>query len=435
MGGRFLSKSLIAVLTLVICAAVGLGAATAYASETTGASNGGIFRTDTGNQGRFANFSIALPLAQSLDGAVVTVSPDSYVFTTKSITPDSVTVTLDGVTLVAGTDYTLSYEDNKDVGTATVIVTGAGDYAGSETSATFTITQADIADCTIGNFSDAKATGEPIEPTVTISDDRYASLGKQGAVLKQDTDYTLTYKNNVEVGTATVTISGMGNYTGSVEKTFEITPYLVIYKQEGEDVEPEAVATYNQKEFETLAEDDRTPVSAMFWQDDSGGWKVASSNWYVTLDELFESLDVAWGEGSTLSYGGDDSSGKGGQSYTFEEITDQGWFFPDASGHDSNNPEDKVEAPAILTVREYSQMSGTSEAETAQDAENYNIEHRSDANEPRILYGISEEGYADPATDWETTRGLRYWSRCSYLTVTEPENPFSDAVVTVEEGD
>ena len=40
--------------------------------------------------------------------------------------------------------------------------------------------------------------------------------------LKQGTDYTLTYKNNKKAGTATVTITGKGNYAGSVKKTFKV---------------------------------------------------------------------------------------------------------------------------------------------------------------------------------------------------------------------
>ena len=51
-------------------------------------------------------------------------------------------VTLDGTKLVAGTDYTVSYAANTNAGTATVKVTGAGDYIG-EAAGSFTITKAD----------------------------------------------------------------------------------------------------------------------------------------------------------------------------------------------------------------------------------------------------------------------------------------------------
>ena len=44
-----------------------------------------------------------------------------------------------------------------------------------------------------------------------------------GKTLKNGTDYTLSYKNNVKVGTATVTITGKGSYKGTIKKTFKIT--------------------------------------------------------------------------------------------------------------------------------------------------------------------------------------------------------------------
>ena len=46
-------------------------------------------------------------------------------------------------------------------------------------------------------------------------------LGKK--TLKQGTDYTVSYKNNKNIGKATVTIKGKGKYEGSIKKTFQIT--------------------------------------------------------------------------------------------------------------------------------------------------------------------------------------------------------------------
>ena len=44
----------------------------------------------------------------------------------------------------------------------------------------------------------------------------------EGKTLKQGTDYTVSYKNNTKAGTATVTVSGKGNYTGSKDASFTI---------------------------------------------------------------------------------------------------------------------------------------------------------------------------------------------------------------------
>lgn len=61
------------------------------------------------------------------------------------------------------------------------------------------------------------ATGKAIKPSVKV-------ISKSGKVLKLNTDYTLTYASNTNPGTASVTIKGIGLYTGSVKKTFTIVP-------------------------------------------------------------------------------------------------------------------------------------------------------------------------------------------------------------------
>ena len=68
--------------------------------------------------------------------------------------------------------------------------------------------------------------------SVTLSTSTYAYNGKakkpgvtvklNGKTLKNGTDYTVSYSNNTKVGTAKVTITGKGNYTGSVSKTYSI---------------------------------------------------------------------------------------------------------------------------------------------------------------------------------------------------------------------
>ena len=57
--------------------------------------------------------------------------------------------------------------------------------------------------------------GKARRPTVTVT--------LNGVKLKRNTDYTLKYADNINVGTATVTIKGKGDYTGSIVETFVIT--------------------------------------------------------------------------------------------------------------------------------------------------------------------------------------------------------------------
>ena len=52
--------------------------------------------------------------------------------------------------------------------------------------------------------------------------DEGVTVKLNGKTLKNGTDYTVSYSNNTKVGTAKVTITGKGNYTGSVSKTYSI---------------------------------------------------------------------------------------------------------------------------------------------------------------------------------------------------------------------
>ncbi|SCW43323.1 Glucan-binding domain-containing protein (YG repeat) [Ruminococcaceae bacterium YRB3002] len=148
------------------------------------------------------------------DVSELVIEPVSDITYTRSkITPEPVIMYGD-VTLVKNTDYTLTYSDNTNVGVATITITGKGNYTGTA-EVTFNITPVDLADCTASGISAKTYTGNPITPSVKI---KYGSY-----VLKADTDYTLSYSDNVDVGMATVTATGTGNYTGSVSVQFEIT--------------------------------------------------------------------------------------------------------------------------------------------------------------------------------------------------------------------
>lgn len=77
--------------------------------------------------------------------------------------------------------------------------------------------------CTVSMASAVYYTGQKQQPVVKIT-------GPDGEVLTKDEDYTATYSNNLEPGTASVQISGKEDYTGTLEKTFTIrmgTPKLI----------------------------------------------------------------------------------------------------------------------------------------------------------------------------------------------------------------
>ena len=119
-------------------------------------------------------------------------------------------------TLKEGVDYTATYKNNVNVGTAQVILKGKGNFKGSRTE-TFEITRANIRNAKISGVENKGYTGKAVKqnPTITMS----------GVTLKENRDYTLSYKDNVEIGTATMTVTGKGNYTGQTSVKFKIQKF------------------------------------------------------------------------------------------------------------------------------------------------------------------------------------------------------------------
>ena len=165
-------------------------------------------------------------IASSSSAASVSLSSSSFTYNGAAKKPTvTVKITLNSSTktLTSGTDYTVSYSNNTDAGTATVKVTGKGNYTGS-VSKTFTIKQRSINSSSTGkatvSLSSTSFTynGAAKKPTVTAK----MTLNGSTKTLTKGTDYTVTYSNNTNAGTATVKITGKGNFTGTITKTFTI---------------------------------------------------------------------------------------------------------------------------------------------------------------------------------------------------------------------
>ncbi len=149
----------------------------------------------------------------SISKASVTLSTSTYAYDGKAKKP-GVTVKLNGKALKNGTDYIVSYSNNTKVGTATVKITGKGNYTGS-ISKTFKIKN-NFKKATISGISTKAFTGKNITQSITV---KY-----NGKTLKKGTDYTVSYSSNKNIGTATVKVAGKGSYTGTITKTFKINP-------------------------------------------------------------------------------------------------------------------------------------------------------------------------------------------------------------------
>ena len=153
------------------------------------------------------NWSIS---AASISSAKVSAAKQT--FNGKALSP-SVTVKLGDRTLKSETDYAVSYSDNQHAGTAKVTVTGKGNYSGIARGS-FTISPASISEASI-SVAAQNYTGSQLTPVPTVTLD--------GKSLESGTDFTTSYSNNVKVGTANITVTGKGDYTGSASSTFKIT--------------------------------------------------------------------------------------------------------------------------------------------------------------------------------------------------------------------
>ena len=250
----------------------------------------------------------------SKKSCTITLNPTSFVFNNTPRTP-AVTVKDGSTTLTKNTHYTVTYENNVNVGTGKAIIKGIGDYEGQVTK-TFTIAYANLAmdtsqvikvttagdmryfkfvpsanmkikffstgscdtygylyNASLGQLASnddggennnfkitysvqanttyvvacrlcsSSATGtfyvkiardaKPISDcTITLGTTSFIYNGKQrcpavtvkdgSTTLIKNTHYTVTYENNVNVGTARVIIKGIGDYEGQVTKTFTI---------------------------------------------------------------------------------------------------------------------------------------------------------------------------------------------------------------------
>ena len=119
--------------------------------------------------------------------------------------------------LLRDVDYTVTFEDNVEAGTAKVIVKGIGYFTG-EIVKEFKIKKAAITSVALAKKS-LPYTGKAVKPKVTVK----AKVNGKTVVLEKGKDYTVTYENNVNVGTGTLTVTGTGSFKGTFKKNFNIT--------------------------------------------------------------------------------------------------------------------------------------------------------------------------------------------------------------------
>jgi len=168
-----------------------------------------------------ANVEVAAGYRKLLSHPDITVSIPSATYNGLEQRP-AVTVRDGSTLLTAGTDYTVvGYANNVNAGTATVTVAAAGGQYAGETTASFTIAARDLGKATVAiTPTSYDYDGTPRRPAVL-------AVIVDGTLIDA-TDYTVDYADNVNAGTATVTVTGTGNCGGTATAEFTIRPVTVI---------------------------------------------------------------------------------------------------------------------------------------------------------------------------------------------------------------
>ena len=156
---------------------------------------------------------------QPLDAGRVTLSADSFIYNGAVQQPTVTVKSAQGNKMTAGASYTVSYSSGcQRPGTYTVKITGQGNFEGT-VKKTFTIEKQPVDAARVTLSADSLVyNGEDQHPQVTVT-----SL--QGGVMTQGSSYTVAYPTGSKrPGEYTLTVTGAGYYTGSVEMTYQITP-------------------------------------------------------------------------------------------------------------------------------------------------------------------------------------------------------------------
>ncbi|RRF92970.1 MAG: hypothetical protein DUD31_06975 [Coriobacteriaceae bacterium] len=251
------------------------------------------------------------------------ISRDTYTYTGSPIEP-TVTVTetkpndepeslqcqMEGID---SPDYKASFESNVHVGTGYIVVTGINGYTGT-IRVPFKIEPADISGATIETIPAQIYTGSALTPSVTVK------LG--GRTLAVGTDYTVSYSNNVEPGTATVTLTGIGNYTGSVSTTFTINytpaagtvPMFRLYNRWS----GEHLFTTSKSEYDHLASIGWNPEGIAWTAPEMSSHPVyrlynpySGDHFYTGDQKEYDHLEsIGWNKEGRSFYSADSSTGK-----------------------------------------------------------------------------------------------------------------------------
>ena len=153
-----------------------------------------------------------------VDFNIVERRADDFIITFPTVLyPDTVETTdpvviCDGTVLTNGEDYTVEYitDENGDITSA--VITGKGNYDGTKTVEIKTVEKTVLFTASV--IPEQEFTGEAIKPVFNVYD------GEK--VLRENTDYTVEYSDNTDVGFGEIVVTGTGDYSGTLTLPFRI---------------------------------------------------------------------------------------------------------------------------------------------------------------------------------------------------------------------
>jgi hypothetical protein len=158
--------------------------------------------------------------------------------------------------LIEGTDYKIVYnDDHTSAGKKSITIIGLGGFTGSRTAA-YNITGRELKKAKIsGIASSYQYTGEEITVPFVITYVQGSGAAQTVDTLEENKDYSVEYEDNYLPGTAKLTISGLGLYSGTIVKNFKImggtlknaviTNFRTSVDYSGQEILQDAVLTVN----------------------------------------------------------------------------------------------------------------------------------------------------------------------------------------------
>lgn len=193
-------------------------AGTAFSMDVLG--DAGMYIVTATAKGGYTGAGTFVFLIQKRDMNTVDTSEIADVIYNRSEQKPEVTASYTGSNGAALTDgdYSISYQNNVNAGTAQTILTANADsnnFMGVKTAA-FSIQPKSVSGFSVSDIPDQIHTGEAITPRLTVTD-------PDGDYVLNASEYTAEYTNNIDIGEANVKITGRGNYKDSIDNvTFNI---------------------------------------------------------------------------------------------------------------------------------------------------------------------------------------------------------------------